>query len=84
MNYDASVKIESNGKSKWLRVGTWIPSDKSPVGFCLKLDTVPVDKGWNGFIYAFAPRDREEAARPAARPLGPPMQAEDPDDDIPF
>lgn len=84
MNYDASVKIESNGKSKWLRVGTWIPSDKSPIGFCLKLDTVPVDKGWNGFIYAFAPRDREEPAPPPPRRSAPPQRDDEFDDDIPF
>jgi hypothetical protein len=82
VNYDASVCIESNGKKKWIRVGTWIESAKSPMGFCLKLDSVPVGPGWNGFVYAFEKRDRDEPQeRPATRPAASHHQS---DDDIPF
>ena len=74
---------QGNEKKRYTNVGTLFQYDDG--GFALKLDSVPVGDGWNGFISFFdiKPRDGSQAtdnqASKARETFNPDL-----DDEIPF
>jgi hypothetical protein len=76
---------QGNEKKRYVNVGTLFQYDDG--GFALKLDSVPVGEGWNGFISFYEIEDRREAGNGQARaqPSGASEQfSRDLDDEIPF
>ena len=72
-----------NEKKRYVNVGTLFQYDDG--GFSLKLDSVPVGEGWNGFISFYEIEDRRETGtgqRQADRPRE--TFSADMDDEIPF
>lgn len=63
-------------KKRYTNVGTLFQYDDG--GFALKLDSVPVGDGWNGFISFYDIEERGEAKKPDKR------ETYDMSDDIPF
>lgn len=51
---------QGNEKKRYVNVGTLFQYDDG--GFALKLDTVPVGEGWNGFISFYDIEDRREGS----------------------
>lgn len=70
---------ESGGETKkrYANVGTLFQYDDG--GFALKLDTVPVGDGWNGFISFFDLDQKKDQPKGGTRSV-----AADLNDDIPF
>lgn len=70
---------ESRGETKkrYANVGTLFQYDDG--GFALKLDTVPVGDGWNGFISFFDLEEKKDTAKPASD-----APKYDLSDDVPF
>jgi hypothetical protein len=73
---------ESGGETKkrYANVGTLFQYDDG--GFALKLDTLPVGDGWNGFVSFFDLEDKKE--KPAQSSGGTRTAAYDLSDDVPF
>lgn len=75
---------DGNEKKRYCNVGTLFQYDDG--GFALKLDSIPVGQGWNGFVSFFDLEDKREGA--AKKPGGGYAQASagapDLDDEIPF
>lgn len=75
---------QGNTKKRYTNVGTLFQYDDG--GFSLKLDSVPVGEGWNGFISFYDIEERREAG--AQRGGGGSSAREgfsaDLDDEIPF
>lgn len=68
-------------KKRWVNVGTLFKYEDG--GLSLKLESVPVGEGWNGFISFFDIEDkRDGASKPAA--ASSPRESYDLNDDIPF
>lgn len=67
-------------KKRYVNVGTLFQYDDG--GFALKLDSVPVGDGWNGFISFFEIEKRDDAGNGSARPSV--SREADLDDEIPF
>lgn len=60
--YDAVATIREEGRDKprYVNVGAVIEGDK---GLSLKLETIPVGPGWNGWISFYTPKQKEEPQR---------------------
>lgn len=73
-----TYEVRGETKKRYANVGTLFQYDDG--GFALKLDTVPIGDGWNGFVSFFDLDEKKDAAKPAAASPG----HHDLNDDIPF
>lgn len=65
-------------KTRWMTIGAAFDGEK---GQSMKLDSLPVGTGWDGWLYLMTPReDSAPRQRPAARPSS---SFDDMNDDIP-
>lgn len=80
--YDAVAKIveDRNGteKVRWHNIGPVFESDK---GLSLKVESLPVGPGWNGWISFFEPKEQE---KPKGKPAPVYKGGDDDSDSIPF
>jgi hypothetical protein len=79
--YDAIVKTgtyQKDGveKNKWTKVGVVMRTKQG--GLALKLDTIPTNSDWNGWVSLSEPKPKDGVA-PQAAPTNP-----ESDPDIPF
>lgn len=65
-----------NEKKRYANVGTLFQYDDG--GLTLKLDSIPVGDGWNGFLSFYDIEDKKQAGEATREP------ARDLNDDIPF
>jgi hypothetical protein len=72
----ATVTEERDGEEKRRYVRCGVAFD-GPKGMSIKLDSVPVGMGWNGWLSLYEPREKED--KPAK-----PALSTDGGDDIPF
>jgi hypothetical protein len=76
-----TYEVRGETKKRYTNVGTLFKYDDG--GFSLKLDSVPVGDGWNGFISFYdIENKRDGASKPAASAS--PRESYDLNDDIPF
>lgn len=75
---------QGNEKKRYTNVGTLFQYDDG--GFTLKLDSVPVGEGWNGFISFYDIEERDGAQGGARQTTAKPREdfSADLDDEIPF
>lgn len=71
---------QGNEKKRYTNVGTLFQYDDG--GFALKLDSVPVGDGWNGFISFYDIEERGSAGATTAQ--GARLTGAEMDDEIPF
>lgn len=80
--YDAIVKTgtyQKDGveKNKWTKVGVVMKTKQG--GLALKLDTIPTNSDWNGWVSLSEPKPRDNQASQA-----PSQSVADISDDVPF
>lgn len=79
---------DGNEKKRYVNVGTLFQYEDG--GFALKLDSIPVGQGWNGFVSFFDIKARDGAqgggGQRAAQQASKPREdfSADLDDEIPF
>jgi hypothetical protein len=73
---------QGNEKKRYTNVGTLFQYDDG--GLTLKLDSVPVGEGWNGFISFYEIEDKREGGSSSGAAGSREKPAADLDDDIPF
>ena len=76
--YDAIVKTgtyQKDGveKNKWTKIGVVMKTKQG--GLALKLDTIPTNSDWNGWISLSEPKAKENAPQAASPTI---------DSDVPF
>ena len=72
---------QGNEKKRYLTVGTVFEDDKGRMS--LKLESLPVGDGWNGWVSFFTPKEQtKKPAAPSQNNSG--GQFNDFEDDIPF
>lgn len=69
---------QGNEKKRFVRVGTLFQYDDG--GMALKIDSLPVGEGWNGFVSFFDRKDNTERGRSDSMA----GSGRDLDDEIPF
>ena len=72
-----TYEVQGETKKRYTNVGTLFQYDDG--GFSLKLDSVPVGDGWNGFISFYDIEERKDA-----KASGRAAPHHDINDDIPF
>lgn len=80
-----TYEVRGETKKRYTNVGTLFKYDDG--GFSLKLDSVPVGDGWNGFISFFDIEAKSEAGKAKAATgssNGSAREGYDLSDDIPF
>ena len=80
--YDAIVKTgtyQKDGveKNKWTKVGVVMKTKQG--GLALKLDTIPTNSDWNGWVSLSEPKPRDgQPSQPTSQPIA------ELSDDVPF
>lgn len=77
-----TYEVRGETKKRYCNVGTLFQYDDG--GFALKLDTVPVGDGWNGFISFYDIEERGGGKAAGGSSSGQPKESCDLNDDIPF
>lgn len=72
-----TYEVRGETKKRYTNVGTLFQYDDG--GLALKLDSVPVGDGWNGFVSFYDIEDKKDA-----KPSGGSAPHHDINDDIPF
>jgi len=78
----AKVQVDGQDKARWVNCGAVFEKEGR---LSLKLESLPVGPGWNGWLSLFEPKDRDQAApKKQEVPKPGPPKVEDFDDAIPF
>ena len=77
-----TYEVRGETKKRYTNVGTLFQYDDG--GFSLKLDSVPVGDGWNGFINFYDIEDKQQGGERTQQRQAPARESYDLNDDIPF